>query len=79
MAVMANYRDLPREQIDQLAAALADILDSLGFAAMAKDCRGDRKQGGLSDYARVAIKNLRRDKPEFVAPLVSKLRAVGLA
>lgn len=76
---MPKYYELPREQIEQVAGALADILQSMGFDTMAADCRGPRKQGDLPQYAKVTVKNLRGEQPKKVAPLLNLLRPIGLA
>lgn len=75
---MAHYSELPREQLETIAGTLADILTSLGFDAMAADCRGKRLHGDLPRYAQTTVKMVRRYNPTKAPALVSILRKVNL-
>lgn len=76
---MAHYTDLSRGEIETIAGTLADILLSLGYDAMADDCRGKRIDGDLPRYAATTVKLVRRCNPDKATALASVLRRVGLA
>lgn len=76
---MAHYSELPRDQVETIASTLADILKSLGFDAMAADCRGDRLHRDLPRYAQTTVKMVRRYNPTKAPALVAILRKISLA
>jgi hypothetical protein len=67
-----------KEEVQAAANAVAAILDSMHFTAMAADCRGERLQGDLRRYAQVALKNVSRDRPDLASQVQTRLRAIGL-
>lgn len=76
---MLKYCDLEREQIEQIAGALADILHAMGFESMAKDCRTERKHADLPGYAGTTLRMVKRYRPQNARALAHKLSALGLA
>ena len=75
---MGTYPDWTAEERDGAAAAVAAILNSLGFTAMAADCRGERLQADLPRYASIAAKLTARYTPQYAKAVGSRLIKLGL-
>ena len=75
---MAQYPDWSAAERDGAATAIAAILDSLGYNAMAADCRGECRDADLPRYARVSVRLAQKHAPAHVRSLKSKLMQFGL-
>ena len=75
---LMNYTEMTRAEIETIAGAIADILQTHGFEMMAADCRGDRKDASLARYARAALNVTRRYSPAHLPALADKFRRLEL-
>jgi hypothetical protein len=67
-----------KEEAQSAANAIAALLDSMGFKAMAKDCRGDRRNADLPRYAQVTMKLVNKYAQPLAAKVQQHLRSLKL-
>lgn len=74
---MTAYKGFETDaEVKGACEALGAILDALGFAQMAKDCRSN--DGNLTRYAAGIVKHMRREKLPQTKSVESRLRALNL-